>query len=77
MSDRFTSDNTPDYDSDALRALNFAFQATCEDADLPASSDDIGLASMHDAMAETILAWYDEGRRGKDLIIPRGFISFP
>jgi hypothetical protein len=75
-SDRFTADdNAPGYTSADLKARNAAFQATCDDADLPTQSDDPQLASMRDQTAEKILEWYDEGRQG-NLIIRWKFTGF-
>jgi hypothetical protein len=66
MTLRFRQDNTEGYDQESLDDLNTAWtQVTSHGS----HGDDLAAKSMLDYWAEILLAAYDEGKRGTDLLV--------
>lgn len=65
---RFTSENTDGYSAIALADLNWAFDRVLADNRGQFANDELGRKSWEDAIAERLLAAYDDGKRGAELI---------
>jgi hypothetical protein len=66
MADQFRDDNTDGYSADELAELNAAWARISRAA--PDPDGDWAIESMLDNWSETLLAEYDSGKRGEDLV---------
>ena len=60
MSDRFRHDNTEGYSSPDLAELNARFIARCQHYHVDLDSTDVGEQSRADAIAEQVMAGFDQ-----------------
>jgi hypothetical protein len=68
LSEHFRRDNTEGYDAADLAALNAAWTRITAHGAPGEDEDDIGVRSMLNHWGEQLLAAYDAGRRGDDLV---------
>lgn len=64
---RFTCHNTDGYDTDALLALNAAWEEITSHG-APDDEGDLAVKSMLDHWSEKLLLSYDQGNRGSALV---------
>jgi len=66
MADQFRADNTDGYSADELAELNAAWTRIASAA--PDPGIDWAIRDMLDNWSDTLLAEYDSGKRGEDLV---------